>query len=185
MNWSSEKLLLMGGEGTGDTAKRVYLAGGPSLPTYHKFSASPEIVIDLGPGLPHESNFDNRIDTYDGLDPENITICALSTIPRPTVVSSLQIPFSRQYAEYVGQSTTKHVGSRTIIDHRRWLGIIQLWKPNWFNNRVIRITIPSQNFTYPCPGLARILISPGSPRYSSPAIRILSKKHSEIYVLAN
>lgn len=164
---SSQDLLLMDGVGTGVTSSRVYMVEGPSLPNeYYKFRASFEVLIDLGPEPPYLSNFDNQTDTYDELEPGNITICALSTTLRPTVVSSLQIPFSPEYARYVSQSTNENDGSRTLIYHEHYLDYIHLWQPTPANDGITKIIIPSKNFTYPPWNMSRPSTNPSLTRFA-------------------
>lgn len=149
----SQNLLLMGQEGTGASRRGVYMAEGPSLPNrYSKFTASIDFLIDSGDGRQHDPNFGHQRYAYDQPDAGNITICSISTVLRSTIVSSLRIPFSPQYAKYtndLSQLTGGDEAPRAVIFHENWLDTVYLSDPAEYKAGIPIPVVNTEVFTYP------------------------------------
>lgn len=164
---SSQNLLLMVGEDTGDSVRRVYIVEGPrALNQYSKYSPSVEIIID---GIFHGRNSGNQTYINYQLNPQYITLCSIITMFRSTIVSSLHLPFSPQYAEYtdyLSYSNGEHEAPRTILYHENWLDYIHQWQPSAVDDGSTTIVIATGNVTYQPRNMSKLTCNPTLARFA-------------------
>lgn len=162
---SSQDLLLLDSKGNGVFPKAVYIADGPrGTNQYSKYADSSYLIIDEGYDTPED--FENHPDLLYSL---NITVCTISVELKSAVVSSLNIQFSPQfadYANYLSHSDGEREAPRTLLFHENWLDYIHLWEQHVVTDGTSENVTVSGNITYPPRNMSKPARNPTMLRYA-------------------